>query len=53
MYEKEFAFRDDAFSTVDFICKKEYEFFFLIANQLNIEKGDLMTYFIKNYQSYL
>jgi hypothetical protein len=41
-----------AFSTVDG-HKKEYEFLFLIANQLNIEKGGLMIYFIKNYQSYL
>jgi hypothetical protein len=37
-----------AFSTVDgHLHKKEYEFLFLIANQLNIEKGGLMIYFIK------
>jgi hypothetical protein len=42
-----------AFSTVDGHLHKRIWFFFLIANQLNIEKGDLMTYFIKNYQSYL
>jgi hypothetical protein len=41
-----------AFQQLMVICiKKEYEFLFLIANQLNIEK--LMIYFIKNYQSYL
>jgi hypothetical protein len=38
-----------AFQQLMVICiKKEYEFFFLIANQLNIEKGGLMIYFIKN-----
>jgi hypothetical protein len=51
--KKEFAFRDDCFQQLMVICIKEYEFLFLIANQLNIEKGGLMIYFIKNYQSYL
>jgi hypothetical protein len=41
-----------AFSTVDGHLHKRIWILFLIANQLNIEKG-LMIYFIKNYQSYL
>jgi hypothetical protein len=42
-----------AFSTVDgHLHKKEYEFCF-DCQSIEHRKGDLMTYFIKNYQSYL